>query len=132
MQRLDLLDTLTILNANRQFPLWIGGGDFNIIKTMEEKKGGRIKLEGDSNGLREFIQNNQLMDIQTSNGVFTWTNKRRGTQHIASRLDRFLISDNAIHLGGDFHASIMPQGGSDHWPIMLQWSRPGTGSNRPF
>eukprot|EP00253_Pinus_taeda_P031207 PITA_31207 len=99
---------------------------------MEEKQGVRTRLENDSNGLKEFIQNNQLMDIQTSNGVFTWTNKRRGTQHIASRLDQFLISDNAIHLGGDFHASIMPQGGSDHWPIMLQWSRLGTRSNRPF
>lgn len=72
------------------------------------------------------------MDIQTSNGVYTWTNKHRGTQHIASRLDRFLISGNVIHLGGDFHASILPQGGSDHWPIMLQWSRLGTRCNRPF
>lgn len=72
------------------------------------------------------------MDIQTSNGVYTWTNKWRGTQHITSRLDQFLISDNAIYLGRDFHAYIMPQGGSDHWPIMLQWSRPGTKSNRPF
>jgi len=72
------------------------------------------------------------MDIQTSNGVYTWTNKQRGTQHIASRLDQFLILDNAIHLGGDFHASILPQGGSDHWPIMLQWSRLGTRCNRPF
>eukprot|EP00253_Pinus_taeda_P017956 PITA_17956 len=72
------------------------------------------------------------MDIHTSNGVYTWSNKCSGSQHIASRLARFLISDNAIHLGGDFHASIVPQGGSDHWPIMLQWARPGTKSNRPF
>jgi len=72
------------------------------------------------------------MDIHTSNEVYTWSNKRSGSQHIALRLDHFLISDNAIHLGGDFHASIVPQGGSDHWPIMLQWARPGTKSNRPF
>jgi len=26
----------------------------------------------------------------------------------------------------------MPQVGSNHWPIMLQWSRPGTKCNRPF
>lgn len=72
------------------------------------------------------------MDIQTSNDIYTWSNKRRGTQNIASKLDRFLISDNAIHLGGDFPASILPQGGSDHWPIMLQWSRPGKKCNRTF
>lgn len=72
------------------------------------------------------------MDIPTSNGIITWTNKRRGIHHIASRLNRFLLSDNAIHLGGDFNASILLQGGSDHWLIMLQWSRPGTRCNRPF
>jgi len=131
-QKLALLDTLTILNSNRQFPLWIGGGDFNFIRALEEKSGDREKLEGDSIGFRNYIQNNHLMDIHTSNGVYTWSNKCSGSQRIASRLDRFLISDNAIHLGGDFHASIVPQGGPDHWPIMLQWARPCTKSNRPF
>ena len=36
-QKLELLDTISILNNNRQFPIWIGGGDFNIITSMEEK-----------------------------------------------------------------------------------------------
>lgn len=72
------------------------------------------------------------MDISTSNGIFTWSNKRKGAHQISSRLDRFLVSDNAIHLGGEFNAEIIPQGGSDHWPILLQWSRPGISSNRPF
>eukprot|EP00253_Pinus_taeda_P013020 PITA_13020 len=131
-QKLEVLEALTALNANRLHPLWISGGDYNIITSLTEKKGGRMKLEEDSTGLKEFIQNNQLIDLQTSNGLFTWTNKRRGPHHIASRLDRFLISDNAIHLGGALHASILPQGGSDHWPIMLQWISPGKQSNRPF
>eukprot|EP00253_Pinus_taeda_P020399 PITA_20399 len=115
-----------------RFPLWISGVDFNIITHLEEKKGGRMKLEEDNNGFKEFIRSNQLIDIQTSNGTYTCTNKRRGVHNIASRLDRFLLLDNAIHLGGDFHASILPQGGSDHWPIMLQWTRLGKHCNRPF
>jgi len=131
-QKLEVLEALTALNATRQYPLWISGGDFNIITNLKEKKGGRMRLEEDSTGLKEFIQSNQLIDMQTSNGTFTWTNKHRGIHHIASRLDRFLISDNAIHMGGDFHTSILPQGGSDHWPIMLQWTRPGKQCNRPF
>ena len=72
------------------------------------------------------------MDLKTSNGMYTWTNKRRGPQHIASRLVRFLMLDNAIHLGGDFHASTMPQVGSHHWPIMLKWSCSGSRCNRNF
>lgn len=131
-KKLDLLHTLTTLNSSKSHPLWISGGDFDIITALEEKSGGRAKLEGDSIGFKDFIHENQLMDLQTSNGMYTWTNKRRGPQHIASRLDRFLLSDNAIHLGGDFHASIMPHVGSDHWPIMLQWLRPKSKSNRPF
>lgn len=68
-QKLALLDTLTTLNLNRKFPLWIGGGNFNIIRALEEKGGGRLILEWDSIGFRNYIQNNHLMDIHTSNGV---------------------------------------------------------------
>lgn len=113
-KKLDLLNTLTTLSSGRSHPLWISGGDLNIITTLEEKSGGRARLEGDSIVFKDFIHRNQLMDLQTSNGMYTWTKKRRGSQHIASRLDRFLLSDNAIHLDGDFHASILPQVGSDH------------------
>jgi len=51
---------------------------------------------------------------------------------IASRLDRFLISDNVVHIGGEFIASILPYSGSDHWPIALHWNRPGSNTKRPF
>lgn len=79
-----------------------------------------------------FIQSNWLIDIQSNNGLFTWTNKREGAQHIASRLDRFLVSDNAPYLGGDLIASILLLSGSDHWPIALQCNRPGNTTKRPF
>eukprot|EP00253_Pinus_taeda_P006105 PITA_06105 len=131
-QKLNLLETISLLNEQRRFPLWIGGGDFNIIKSMDEKQGGRTRLDSDSSGFKHFIHNNRLMDVFTSNGIHTWSNKRKGVHYIASRLDRFLISDNAIHLGGDFIAAIIPQGGSDHWPILLHWSRPSNCSNIPF
>lgn len=131
-KKLEVLEALTALNATRQHPLWISGGDYNIITNLKEKKGGQMRLEEDNTGLKEFIQTNQLIDVQTSNGTFTWTNKRRGPHHIASILDRFLISDNAIYMGGELHASILLEGSSDHWPIMLQWTSPGKQSNRPF
>ena len=114
LKKFTLLSTLADLNSSRCHPLWICGGDVNMITTLEEKNGGRTRLEMDSNGFKEFIQNNWLMDLPTSNGTHTWTNKRGRTQHIASCLDRFLVLDNAIHLGGDLHASILPLAGSDH------------------
>ena len=79
-----------------------------------------------------IIQNNWMIDIHSNNGLHTWNNKRPEPMQIASRLDRFLISDNVVHLGGEFTTSILPFSGSDHWPIALHWSRPGSHIRRPF
>ena len=112
--KLDLLNTLTDLNSMRRFSLWFCEGDLNMTTTLEEISRGKHGLEGDCLGFKDFISINQLVDLQTSNGTFTWTNKRSGPQHIASRLDRFIMTENAIHIGGDFHSSILPLAGSDH------------------
>jgi len=131
-QKERILDSISTLNQNRSLPLWIAGGDFNMITRMDERRGGRGKSSQDGTLLLDFIQNNWLIDLPFNNGTFTWDNKQAGNLHIASRLDRFLLSDNAIHLGGDFAASILPFTGSDHWPISLHWSRPGNNTRRPF
>ena len=92
-----------------------------MITKLDEKTRGRAKLEIESNHFKDFIQINWLIDLPFINGMHTWNNKRSGAQQIVSKLDRFLISDNAIHLGGDLLDSILPISGSDHWPISLQW-----------
>ena len=89
-------------------------------------------MDPDSDHLRNFISRSSLIDLPFNNGMHTWNNKRSGGHHIASKLDRFLISDNAIHMGGDIIASILPIIGSDHWPIALQWQRPNQHLKQPF
>jgi len=130
--KIAILDTIALLNANKSLPLWIIGVDFNMITELEEKIGGRIRLETESEHFKKFIQSNWLIDFPRNNGIFTWNNKKSSTHQIASRLDRFLISDNAIHLGEDLTTSILPYVGSDHWPISFQWQRLGVSSKRPF
>ena len=103
-----------------------------MITKMGERRGGRLRADQDSAHFKDFIANSWLIDIPFSNGTFTWNNKRTGNQQIASKLDRFLISDNAIHLGGDLLASILPQIGLDHWPIMLHWQNVGLQYKKPF
>lgn len=39
-KKLDLLNSLTALSSGRSHPLWISGGDYNIIMALEEKLGG--------------------------------------------------------------------------------------------
>ena len=60
------------------------------------------------------------MDIKPSSGRFTWNNKRIGPRHIASRLDRFLVQDTFLLLGMNLSSKILPFGGSDHRPILLE------------
>ena len=83
-------------------------------------KGERMHMEWDSNGFKKFIQRNNIIDLHTSNGIFTLNNKRGGAHQIASRLDRFLITKDIICLGGNIDSTIIPMAGYDHWPIELQ------------
>jgi len=71
VQKSQLLNTLSELNSDRPFPLWISGGDYNMIASKEEKKGGRSNTNNEDSLLKEFINSNWLMDIPTSNGIFT-------------------------------------------------------------
>eukprot|EP00253_Pinus_taeda_P018354 PITA_18354 len=127
-----LLDTIEALSINRQHPFWIVAGDFNMITKVQDKIGGRSRLEPEVDRFKDFIQNASLIDIPFCNGTFTWSNCRGGKHQIASKLDRFLILDNAVHLGGDLTAAILAHSGLDHWPIALQWQRPRDRTKRPF
>jgi hypothetical protein len=43
------------------------GGDFNLITSLNEKRGGIRHLDQDHLMFKDFIQNNQLIDLETSN-----------------------------------------------------------------
>ena len=51
---------------------------------------------------------------------------------MASKHDRFIISEELILTGHNFVAMILPFGGLNHWPIQLEVSFIGTPRNRPF
>ena len=90
------------------------GGDFNLITSLEEKKGGRHCLEEECNIFRDTIEDLGLVDISPGVGWYTWNNKRTGDHHIASRLDRFLVSESVINLGSEIHSLTLSGQGSDH------------------
>ena len=75
MNKIDILNTLDLINSKRSHPLWIIGGDFNMITKLEEKRGGRTKLDNDRTNLKNFIQNIWLIDMPFNNGIYTWNNK---------------------------------------------------------
>lgn len=111
----------SLLNLKLRYPhaKAIIGGDFNMITTLLEKKGGIRKLNKDSEIFFDFIVSAKLVDIQPKSGAFTWNNRRGGEKQIASHLDRFLISESILLEGVTVESEILRSGGSDHWPISL-------------
>ena len=67
-------------------------GDFNVVISLEEKRGGLAKLDQLSNLFRDMISSLFLIDVKPNNGVFTWNNRRCGDKAISKRLDRLLVS----------------------------------------
>ena len=89
---------------------WILAGDFNMIRSLTEKKGGTRKLGRDSIAFQNFINNMGLVDTKTINDTFTYNNKRGWAAQVASKLDRFIISEDLLLTGLDMSALILPFG----------------------
>lgn len=81
---------------------------------------------------QNFIMSVGLVEIETINGTLTWNNKRGGASQVASKLDRFIISEDILLTGPTITASILPFGGSDHWLVQLEATFMGTPRNKPF
>jgi len=57
MHKIEILNTLLAIKTDRLHPLWISGGDFNMITRLEEKRGGRNRGNKEGNHLKDLIQN---------------------------------------------------------------------------
>jgi len=112
--------------------MWIIGGDFNLITTLQEKKDGHYILTLKHLIFKDFIENNDMVDLETTNGIYTCKNCRGGSSQIASRLDRFLVSEVIATSGGELDATILPSVGSDHSPICMHWHHNGNTHYHPF
>lgn len=130
--KIRLLTSLEKMRERHPTVPWILEGDFNMIKSLTEKKGGARTLGRDSIAFKDFLTNMRLVDMDTINGIFTWKNKRGGTSQVASRLDRFIISKYLLLTSCIMTAFILPFGGSNHWPIQLEASFIGSLRYRPF
>ncbi len=93
---------------------WIMGGDFNMIKSLSEKKGGTRSLSKDSMDFQTFADNIKLVDTNWNTSLFTWNNRRGGDSLVALMVDRFFISKNLMLNGKEVSARVLPFPGSDH------------------
>ena len=126
------LDFLEWVNRQAEGARWVMGGDFNLIANLGEKKGGQRSLDRYQEAFGAFQVGSSFVDLEASKGWYTWNNKRGGEHLVASRLDRFLVSELLLQEIGEVMTEILPAAGSDHWPICLHWDGSCTKMGKPF
>ncbi|RVW47728.1 Transposon TX1 uncharacterized 149 kDa protein [Vitis vinifera] len=96
---------------------WCIGGDFNAVRYLEERRNAP-RLTADMRRFSEVIGELGLRDIPLAGGPFTWIGGLNS--QVASRLDRFLISDQWEDRFSAISQSALPRLVSDHNPIILE------------
>ncbi|GKV43845.1 hypothetical protein SLEP1_g51093 [Rubroshorea leprosula] len=95
---------------------WCIGGDFNAIRCLQKRKGGR-SARREIMGFEEFILNSGLMDLPLLGRKYTWY---QPNGQCMSRLDRFLFNDEWLTKWLDLKQWGLHRSLSDHSPILVK------------
>ncbi|XP_071926682.1 uncharacterized protein [Coffea arabica] len=98
---------------------WFLVGDFNVIVSEEEKRGGLPFRLGEGLDFICFMASARVRDAGFSGLKFTWCNNRGGSAHIWKRLDRLLYNQHASSLDYNFTVQHLGRDPSDHAPLLL-------------
>lgn len=73
-----------------------------------------------------------MQDLGFSSNKYTWSNNRRGTAYVATRLDRAICNPHWFTSFNDPQLSHLPKHSSDHCPVLLSHSQRFFPANAPF
>ncbi|XP_012832647.1 PREDICTED: uncharacterized protein LOC105953522 [Erythranthe guttata] len=121
VERVPLWEYLTAFSNTLAEP-WILGGDFNVIKTLEEKKGGSNTHFLGMQEFNEFLVAAGLTDAGFVGNMFTWSNNQRGRNCIWQRIDRMLLNAEAI-ASCSIMVTHLPRIVSDHSPLITKFGK---------
>ena len=77
-------------NILRQWPIpWCVGGDFNMIRFPQERKGGGVISSG-MERFFDFIRDNELIDFPLVGSRYTWSNNQE--RLAMSGIDHILVN----------------------------------------
>lgn len=89
-------------------------GDFNAVRNQEERKD-CLYRKMDSVNFNSFITDNNLIDVQAGDGIFTWF----GPSGKRSKLDRILLNSSWVE-GRDWDLKYLHMKSSDHKALFLE------------
>jgi hypothetical protein len=101
-------------------PNLILGGDLNILLSEDEHWGGASPSGLNNAFYRDLFASNNLIDVLPTCLIPTWRNGRSGSDSIARRLDRFLVSDQLLTQARLSKSWVELPFVSDHAPVFLQ------------
>lgn len=119
MRKRTLWNNLSDLINSDIDSCWFVFGDFNVVRLSEERLGS-IFCQNSAFYFNEFIHSIGLMEIKMGGRRFTYINSA-GDKH--SKLDRFLVSLNALETWPNLNVTAMPRVHSNHCAILLSASQ---------
>ncbi|KAK8502512.1 hypothetical protein V6N12_005498 [Hibiscus sabdariffa] len=103
-------------NANVK---WCIMGDTNVVASPSEKYGDAPLDYNNVKWYHEFLERSLLMEIQSKEGTYTWSNQRSEEDEICEKLDKVISSLDWNFLFPKAIAIIKVPMASDHTPIVL-------------
>lgn len=94
-------------------------GDFNVIMSANEKRGGIPFNINEAEDFINFISDTSLLDVGFSGSPFTWCNNRSTNARIWKRLDRVLVDPLWLNSGVNTSVLHLARVGSDHAPLLI-------------
>lgn len=107
-----LWERLERISTTRQSP-WLIMGDFNEIKSNEEKRGGPRRPESTFTDFRRMLATCDFHDINAIGDRFSWTGKRHN-HNIWCCLDRVMANSEWLAHYPSAQTEFLPFEGSDH------------------
>jgi exonuclease III len=124
----ERLDDIGLLAAKNL----IIAGDLNLTTSQMEIWGEKASIDPHMSFFNRVFYKNNLVDVKPAELLPTWRNGRQGSDSIAKRLDRFLVSDEVISPARSSRAWVNLPFTSDHAAICLQIGMGRFGKGQPF
>ena len=118
-------------NLDNSLPMMFCG-DFKVIVSSEEKKGGRPFKAVETFNFLNFINFLQHKDVGFTGSKFTWCNNQFGRVRVWKRLDRLLVNQKWMDFNCSNSVVHLNRFSPDHSPLLMVLKPSINGSPKSF
>ncbi|KAF5458875.1 hypothetical protein F2P56_022870, partial [Juglans regia] len=105
---------------------WVVAGDFNIIRSDAERRGGRPRSTAAMEEFNHFINLGGLQEMTFMGGPFSWCNGHASLTRSWVRLDRILMNNSCATNYPSACMEYLSRSSSDHAPMVMWLDKPST------